>query len=469
MSRFNYSKDELDINKVLKMNKDISISLLNDININELRLKADENIKKSVDLINLFGKEKNFTASLSTIKDNINLKNRPKNESFDKILEEAELHNKVTVTLEDIMTEEEINLSFDELEYINKEFSNKTSILNKKDLSFLFVATAINVVKTIIFQYISPKFDYGETFDSNDRLDHNDKSIKKDNKEANDRFRDMLLKKHKKGHWINIIYQSVPYDITRGSKDLNINMGGKYHRLHTLGHDPILGWIFGTANILTDCITFNDFVTNRISRVDPVTGSLKMTITSEVVPLTKMFYESYQTIRDDYLNLPAAVFAQAQHLKSDKYTKLGLPVPILSTINEEFASKLYKTNYDAICFSRDLKILGFSYIFSKIIDTTIGLIYSLFREDNESEELYEVRTKKILLISSSIASTSNLIKSVISKNPKSLDLGGLLNSVSNLFTDTKFIYKIKQEYIENEISNSLFKEIEEIDKLFDEI
>ena len=42
-------------------------------------------------------------------------------------------------------------------------------------------------------------------------------------------------------------------------------MGGKYHRMYTLGHDPILGWFFGTANILTDCITFHNFNTNRIS------------------------------------------------------------------------------------------------------------------------------------------------------------------------------------------------------------
>ena len=39
----------------------------------------------------------------------------------------------------------------------------------------------------------------------------------------------------------------------------------------------------------------------------------------------------------DYLNLPAAIFAQGCHLKSDKFTKLGLPVPILETINPEFA------------------------------------------------------------------------------------------------------------------------------------
>ena len=126
----------------------------------------------------------------------------------------------------------------------------------------------------------------------------------------------------------------VPYDITKGSNNLGINMGGKYHRMYTLGHDPILGWLFGTANILTDCITFNDFHTNRISRIDSITGAKKMVITPQVVFMGQMFKECYEDIRADYLNLPAALFAQAQHLKSDAYTKLGLPVPLLSSFNE---------------------------------------------------------------------------------------------------------------------------------------
>ena len=158
--------------------------------------------------------------------------------------------------------------------------------------------------------------------------DHADKSIKKAHKEANDNFRDKHMERHGTGQWINILYQSVPYDIVGKS------MSGKNHRLHTLGHDPILGWMFGTANILTDCITFNDFHTNRISRIDPITGGRKMVITPETVFAGQMFKECYDMIRADFLNLPAALFAQAQHLKSDEYTKLGLPVPLLSSINE---------------------------------------------------------------------------------------------------------------------------------------
>ena len=32
-------------------------------------------------------------------------------------------------------------------------------------------------------------------------------------------------------------------------------MHGGQHRVKTLGHDPILGWVFGVANIISDTIT----------------------------------------------------------------------------------------------------------------------------------------------------------------------------------------------------------------------
>lgn len=239
--------------------------------------------------------------------------------------------------------------------------------------------------------------------------------------------------------------------------------------MYTLGHDPILGWIFGTANILTDCITFNNFHTNRISRIDSVTGKKKMIITPETVFIGAMFKECYEEVRADYLNLPAAIFAQAQHLKSDEFTKLGLPVPLLSSINEKFASKLYSENYDALCCARDSKIIGASFVVSKLFDIIIALTHGLFRKEDEDKELYEIRTRKIMLISNSIAATSMIINAAITENPKNLDIGSLLNTVTHLFTDLRFIAKIKQEFIESELSERLQKEITEIDCLFETV
>ncbi|MCM1540802.1 MAG: hypothetical protein NC121_06015 [Blautia sp.] len=471
MGRFQYSEDEMEINKVLKMNQDKAALLLNDTDMDTIRASADSSIGSSVKLLHSLGKDEEL-AGLSvetTGKDRGGKSDcKPRTEAWNEIAEQADLHEPGRVVLEDILSEGEIRSAFQELDEINRRFLKKTGIANKTDLSFLAVATALQVAKALVFPYVAEKYDYGKSFDPSERLAYNDKKIEETHRNANDKFRDKRLEKHGTGHWINLLYQTVPYDITKGSRDIGKNMGGKYHRMYTLGHDPVLGWVFGTANILTDCITFNDFRTNRISRMDPVTGKSRMIITPETVLIGTMFRECYDEVKADRLNLPAALFAQAQHLKSDEFTKLGLPVPVLSCINENFASKLYSENYDALCFGRDVKIVGASFVISKFFDIIISLTHGLFRREDENKDLYEVRTRKILLISSSIASTSTVINAAITGNPENLDIGSLLNTVTHLFSDLKFMARIKQEYVESEISGQLEKEIAEIDALFNE-
>lgn len=182
-----------------------------------------------------------------------------------------------------------------------------------------------------------------------------------------------------------------------------------------------------------------------------------------------MFKESYDSARENYLNLPAALFAQAQHLKSDEFTKLGLPVPVLSSFNEDFASKLYGEHYDALCFTRDVKTVDVSFIVSKLIDVIITLTHRLFMKEDQDKDLYDIRTRKLLLISNAIASSSTIINTTITQNPKNLDIGSLLNTVTHLFSDVCFISRIKKEFIESEISDRLAKEMAEIDKLYENI
>lgn len=473
VGKFKYTAGEKEINKVLKMNQDLSASVLEDNDMTSVRKAADSQIASSMELLQKLGygeKISEMQEKIGKDKKTQKLSHRPKVEKWEEIAQQADnCLPKYVWTLEDILTEEEIKQTEKELDTINRQFSRQTTIVNKTDLSFLALATALQTMKMVLFTMLAPKMNYGESFDPEKRLNHNDKTIESAHRRANDNFRDRHLKHHETGHWINLLYQTVPYDITKGSREIGRNMGGRYHRMYTLGHDPVLGWLFGTANILTDCVTFNDFRTNRIRRVDPITGKNKMIITPERVSLEKMLKECYEEIKDDYLNLPAALFAQARHLKSDEFTKLGLPVPLLSSINENFANKLYRENYDALCLARDAKIVTGSFIISNLLDNIIILVHSFFRKENESEELYEIRTRKILLISNSIASSSNILAALILKNPKKLDLGGILNTVTHLFTDVRFIARIKQEYVENEIAARLQKEISEIDALMETI
>ena len=54
---------------------------------------------------------------------------------------------------------------------------------------------------------------------------------------------------------------------------------------------------------------------------------------------------------------------------------------------------------------------------------------------------------------------------VITNNPKNLDLGGLLVTLSHLFMDLRFIYRIKDEFIRQELNKDLVKELERLDSI----
>lgn len=464
MSQFQYSDQEKDLNKVLKMNQDISNGMLHDRPMADTRASADENIDSSLKLLSNLGKGSETAELTKEVRSTEHRsEHRPELETWDEIVRQANEYCPDPVVLEDIMSPDEIAVSFLELDSINREFSRQTSLINKTDLSFLAVATAMQVTKALLFPYIAEKAGYGTAFDPDTRLSHNDKSIKDAQREANDTFRDKILEKNegKTGEWIEMLYRTPPYDITKGAPAAGIELHGGQHRLYTLGHDPVLGWLFGTMNILTDILTTNTFQSRRVKR-NP------MVITPEPVSIASMVQESYWKIKNDWLNLPAAVFAQAQHLKSDEFTKMGLPVPVLSAINEQFASRLYKEHYDALCFSRDAKIIGASFVVSVLIDMIIGLVHGFFRGKDVPKNIYEVRTRKILLVSSSIASASTIINTAITSNPKNLDIGSLLNTVSHLFLDVRFIARIRQEYIEERIQDKLQKEFDEIDRLYAE-
>lgn len=367
---------------------------------------------------------------------------------------------------------------------IDGEFTKRTSIKNKTDLKFLAIAIALEVAKGLLFPIVSEKMEYGDSFNPEDRLDHNDDSIKKAHMDANNKYRDKKLEKNSTGKWIEFLYQPVPYDIARGTGNMpDINLHAGSHRLYTLGHDPILGWIFGTANILTDVVTVSPGAViqsnNKWEELIKVAGirSYKiqrkpnMMVLPERVSVAKMFKDSYDVAREHPLNLPAAIFTEGQHLKSDINTKMGLPVPLIETFAPDFASKLYTNNYDALCFARDMKIIGKSATVSLLMDMLIGLVHGLYYDPQKdgSRDLYEVRTRKILLIANTIGTNSNLIFAYCTQNIKAVDIGGLLLTLSHLFMDTRFLLNIKKEFIENKIYEKIEKEIEELNKIEEEL
>jgi hypothetical protein len=329
---------------------------------------------------------------------------------------------------------------------LDAEFEKQTG-LTKIDMTFLFLATALQTVRWILM----PKL--GDKIDPNSRLEHNDKSIKDTINKKNSEFRDShkdkwAVNKSKRGYktWYDIIFNGAPYDVTRGSGNIGINMEGGFHRYKTLGHDPILGWIFGTANFITDTLTLNNTISYRIKNKQ---------FTNETLLIPSLLLEVKESIDEDMHRLPAAIFAQGVHLASDKYTKLGLPVPILGIFSESLVGELYHNQYDALCFEKDLKKIGMSAVIAMLVNMIIGLVHGLYyQEDRDGQrKLYETRTKRIITNSNLLASASNVLYVAVSsslgniESIKKLDIGGFIVTLYRLISDSVFIQKIKEEYI----------------------
>ena len=75
MSKFQYSDQEKDLNKVLKMNQDVSLALLNDSDMSLSRKKADDNIASSLELLRSLGKNK----EIKKLSDEVSAKEKNRN------------------------------------------------------------------------------------------------------------------------------------------------------------------------------------------------------------------------------------------------------------------------------------------------------------------------------------------------------------------------------------------------------
>lgn len=297
---------------------------------------------------------------------------------------------------------------------LDKQFSELTK-LNGIDISLLFLATALQCARQYLFS--NEKY----------RLQHDDG--------------DKLMSNFVPKKWEDILLASVPYDAVRMGSDLKseiggIGIGGYTHRYRTLGHDPILGWVFGTVNILSDSLTKTDVISTYQVRIPYITGRFPGGTSGA-------FKYAAQQAGANKLNMPAAVVRQALHFGSDYFTKQGLPIPFLSTINNNLSKDfLTKYNIDMWSITRGATL-------SILINTLISFIHRLFYNETEDgkSRLYEVRTRKILSYSNTIATGSNIIYVALSKDLKKLDVGGMLVTLYRLIMDYNFIQKVKLEFI----------------------
>ncbi|MDY5212928.1 hypothetical protein [Intestinibacter sp.] len=234
---------------------------------------------------------------------------------------------------------------------------------------------------------------------------------------------------------------------------------GANHRFATIAHDPLIGLVFGTANIMTNTITCVKSPLNISGLEIPVITTNHVIYTSNYShpvigtygSTTMMLGNMIKRIPDEPVAFVAALIKQIIHIGTDMFTPCGIQFPVanivLSNTNVEKITK-YIGWGDLIKVSTSAKI-------AELINTVISILHTLVHDfsDGVEPELYSVRTRKIILYSNAIATGSNVIwvganvgagdKSQV----KNLDIGGLIVLMKRLYTDTEYIQQIKEEFV----------------------
>ncbi len=326
------------------------------------------------------------------------------------------------------------------LEDLDLQFEEATG-LTKVDIAFLFTAVGLQLVRQYLVTQFPVRLD--DQTSAKNTVGH-----KKEHSNRHHRYYNPTLKE--------IITNPVPFDANINS---NGALKGGYelgHRITAIGHDPILGLIFGTANIATSTLTTNTFQsyhisTNPLLRKDYFKNKAQtsLVIGNTVDKLINGGAEGKKIVA-------ASLAKEIIHLKSDINTKDSLPLPFLSAVNPKLASDLASYGLDM----SNVITVGKQASYAILINTVIAMMHALFYDGNTDmdRKLYEVRTKKILSYSNLIASSTNIAIVAITRDFNKLDIGGIAVAIYRLVTDANFIRNVKEEFIFGSYKKMLEKE-----------
>lgn len=387
-----------------------------------------------------------------------------------------------TLRINDLLSKEELNQLEKEYAEIENDFKEQTG-LNKTDAIFVITAIILQMIR----QFLQPSLDFDAFIDMKNRKSHNETAdIEKENsynKKKADKKKSKAENDTSKGS--RYYYASVeeigdiahvPYDVISGTKNYNVKLNGMNHRVKTLGHDPWLGYLFGTCNILTNTMSLgkdNGFRTLHIRK--DISG--RPTAVAEA-SMSKMFEYAVKRYKESKATIGLAVIKQGYHIKSDEYSKEGLSLPFLQLfLDSDIIQELCECGIDYA----KLDFIGTvskQTIFAEVINYVISVAHRIAivceknnKEDITKEELLqslkesatldEVRTRKIIVLSECIASAVNVIviagievgaarsenEKLMEEAAKRLDIGGYISTVIHLFSDIRFISKIKKDFV----------------------
>lgn len=356
--------------------------------------------------------------------------------SLDDIQKETKRLHSIAINTTNILTD------------LDEEFSKRTS-LGWQDIKFLFAATALQCIRIYVINTLT-KVQPAGAGNVKENFLH--------------KIQGKLLGTLNDGvpltpapYYAPLMQictaRGVPYDATRFK---GVNHGffkEANHRFATFGHDPIVGLIVGTSNILTNTITCR----SKGPLPVPITChveydmDLKNPCIGDVCSTIEALKAAAYRIDNDAVSIVAALIKQIIHIGTDLYTPCGIQIPGANLIlDNRYTEEL--TKYVS---AGDFIKIGVSYQIFNLINMFISSLHMLTCQStsHRDKELHHVKTMKILEYSNIIATGSNVIINAVrfyfgdGKALKDIDFAGLIGTIMMLVRNDEIKRKIKREFI----------------------
>ena len=445
MSKYKYSETEQQINDVLKYH-DTELKRIKTAQPSSSEL--DKRIQESEEMLRMLG----YT-ELPSVPKRVEPKRVMVVPSWEQLCIEAEQSVGTGHPLESIFTEAELKRNSQEIRLLNSEY-NQLHHLNKYDVAISAAAGMLGAAVDVLLVGIpqkTPEGLKGGTL-ANYVRDWFDKKFPEDKMEK----------------LVNSKVSKVPYDAqdNRNTTEYVEGLSAYYHRLLSLGHDPLLGLIFGVADILT----------GRMTTIDK-SGKI-------VVQVMENYADRKET------DVFAAIAKQIIHFKSDITTSMGLPAPMMGLFNllqfgkigeydqtiAEIVQGMYYEGYDFIHFCT----LSIPIMIVEVV-TRIGYAFKRIKEGHPVKESipFSLNREKhpklatMLFIAHSAATAVNAGKVYFTQNPMAINYSQWIAFAKYSYQQLKWVLLEKPNARDAYVCGILYEELEEalvsVDATFDDI
>lgn len=371
---------------------------------------------------------------------------------WNEILEEADKFVVGECEIESIFTEEELQQNKEAIRLMNEEF-NQIHHLDKVDVAIGALAGMVGAAVDILMVGIPEKTPEGLKAGplSNYIRDYFDRKF------PEEEMQKLANSKESK----------VPFD-AQDNRHTTIRVEGLsayYHRLLQLGHDPVLGFVFGVADILT----------GRMTTIDK-TGK----VVSQVM-------ENYADRKET--EIFRALAKQIAHFKSDVTTSMGLPAPFMSMFNllqfgnigeydqtiAEIVQGMYYQGYDFIHFCS----MSVPAMLVEVI-VRIGYAFKRINEGHTIKDSIPVALNRekhpklatMLFLGHSAATAVNAGKVAFTENPMAINYAQWIAFTKYSYFQLKWAIierpAMKDAYVTGKIYEELKEVFGEVDNTFEE-